>query len=81
MTGRDGAGDGNRTRDLSITKRMLYQLSYSGGGELETGIEPATYALQERCATVAPLQLEPRPRRRETCHLPRGGYCEYHPSG
>lgn len=26
--------------------------------ELETGIEPATTCLQDRCATVAPLQRE-----------------------
>src|SRR5699024_10459887 len=29
--------------------------------ELETGIEPATTCLQDRCATVAPLQRRDRP--------------------
>ena len=27
-----GAGGGNRTPDLSLTKRLLYQLSYTGIG-------------------------------------------------
>src|SRR3989304_6549877 len=30
--GGDGAGGGNRTPDLSLTKRLLYQLSYTGIG-------------------------------------------------
>ena len=28
----EGADDGTRTRDLLITNRLLYQLSYIGGG-------------------------------------------------
>ena len=28
---KEGAIDGIRTRDLSLTKRVLYQLSYDGG--------------------------------------------------
>ena len=29
----DGAGDRSRTYDLRITNALLYQLSYTGGGE------------------------------------------------
>jgi hypothetical protein len=36
--GRDcGAGGGNRTPDLSLTKRLLYQLSYTGMGARSIG--------------------------------------------
>ena len=30
QTGENGAGGGTRTRDLPLTRRLLYQLSYAG---------------------------------------------------
>lgn len=41
---------GDRTRDLPITKRMLYQLGYHGKVGL-AGFEPATPSSRTRCAT------------------------------
>jgi hypothetical protein len=38
LAGREGgAGGGNRTPDLSLTKRLLYQLSYTGTGARSIG--------------------------------------------
>ena len=41
-----GAGNRNRTRDLMLTRQLLYRLSYTGVIQLErlfwTGLEPAT---------------------------------------
>ena len=46
---RNGAGGGSRTPDLSLTKRLLYQLSYTGEGRevYETRGQPATHALYQ----------------------------------
>ena len=41
-----GAQDGSRTRDLVLTKDVLYRLSYLGILERETGFEPATLSLE-----------------------------------
>jgi hypothetical protein len=41
------ANSGNRTRDLTITNRLLYQLSYVGVGEIIT----------EECRFVNLLQM------------------------
>ena len=41
-----GAQDGIRTRDLVLTKDVLYRLSYLGSLERETGFEPATLSLE-----------------------------------
>ena len=35
-----GAGDGTRTRDLAITNRLLYQLSYTGKKILKFYFKP-----------------------------------------
>ena len=62
----DGAQNGIRTRDLILTKDVLYRLSYLGprSGALRsapltrtclmeptTGLEPGTGGLQNRCST------------------------------
>ena len=51
--GRDGAGDGSRTRDPQLGRLMLYQLSYSRPRRLvgTARFELATPCSQSRCAT------------------------------
>ena len=56
--GKDGAGDGTRTRDLLITNQLLYQLSYAGdsgrtaavatAGITNSSTDPAARARQGR---------------------------------
>jgi hypothetical protein len=54
-----GAQDGNRTRDLVLTKDVLYRLSYLGVDALERvmGIEPTSSAWK---AEVLPLNYTRR---------------------
>jgi hypothetical protein len=47
------APDGLRTHYLTLTKRMLYQLSYKSileGGQLLMGFEPTTLRLRSVCS-------------------------------
>ena len=47
---REKATNGIRTHDLSLTKRVLYQLSYSGTPSV--GIEPTAIGLKGQRSTI-----------------------------
>ena len=49
VTPRDRATSGDQTHDLSLTKRMLRQLSYCGNCTSLAGLEPAISGLGDRC--------------------------------
>ena len=44
-----GAGNRNRTRDLLLTRQLLYLLSYTGKLEARIGIEPILTGLWDQC--------------------------------
>ena len=46
------ATNGIRTHDLSLTKRVLYQLSYSGNITPSVGIEPTAIGLKGQRSTI-----------------------------
>src|SRR5215208_222214 len=49
-----------RTRDLPLTRRTLFHLSYDGIGEGMAGFEPATFALAARRSCPAELHSRRR---------------------
>ena len=46
-----GAGNGARTRHLSLGKAALYQMSYSRRMVPQTGVEPVTRGFSVPCST------------------------------
>ena len=49
--GADGAGNGARTRHLSLGKAALYQMSYSRKLVPQSGLEPPTQGFSVPCST------------------------------
>lgn len=57
-----GAGDRNRTCDLTLTKRLLYQLSYPGefGTSMRTWRENSFSVNASDCLRISPPMIDPK---------------------